>query len=200
MPSGIYILLSTIVASITVLQLYFRLMATDRTLVVLGSGGHTAEMSYVLSMPGVLDRIAPVHYLIARGDNHSKAAALRLSTPPEANIHLVTRARRVHQPYYTAVFTTFLASLETAWLLICLRPRLVLANGPGTALPVLCLARLFRSLAGLSVTVVYIESFTRIKRLSTTARLSSWAIDSLIVNWEQLATQKNMLHIPLYRL
>ena len=188
------------VTLIIALQIYFRLLATDKVLVVLGSGGHTAEMTYVLNMPGVLERLQPAHYLIARGDGHSRAAALRLPASSQANIHCVTRARQVHQPYHTAIFTTLLASLETAWLLICLRPRLVLANGPGTAFPPLCLAYLFRSLFGLSVTTVYIESFTRVRRLSATARLSSWAIDALIVNWEQLATQKNMLHIPLYHL
>lgn len=194
------VFISLVAILIILLQLYFRLLTTDRVLIVLGSGGHTAEMVHTLNKPGVSDRLQPTHYLIAKGDTHSMAAALRLSAPSQANVHLVTRARKVHQPYYKAIFTTILASIETAWLLIRLRPRLILANGPGTALPPLCLACIFRAFFGMYVTTVYIESFTRVKRLSTTARLSSWAIDTLIVNWEQLITKSNMLHIPLYRL
>lgn len=194
------IFVSLIVVLTILLQLYFRLLTTDRVLIVLGSGGHTAEMIHILKEPGVLDRLQSIHYLVARGDVHSVGAVHRLSAPSQISINFVTRARKVHQPYYTAIFTTIVASLETAWLLIRLRPRLILANGPGTALPPLCLAYMFRAFFGMNVTNIYIESFTRVKRLSTTARLSSWAIDTLIVNWEQLATKKNMLHIPLYQL
>lgn len=168
------------------------------TLVVLGSGGHTAEMIYLLQGLGTV--LGPKHYVIARTDRFS---ALRLKTvdptaEKEGRVHYIYRAREVHQSMVTSIFTTFLAACESFWLLVRLRPSLLFVNGPGTCFPLIVLVRLLRVLCGLSGSTVFVETITRTSRLSMTARLSYWAIDLLVVNWRQLAEATGAKFIPIY--
>lgn len=138
-------------------------------LVVFGSGGHTAEM---LTLLRNMD-ISPVKYvyrtyIISSGDNFSATKIIqyelalhgRGARPASYVIVHVPRARRVHQSYFTAPFTTLL-SFWSCLLALCRRhpdqqyhklpeqlrspyPDLILTNGPATAVCVILAARLIR--------------------------------------------------------
>ncbi|RAK88171.1 oligosaccharide biosynthesis protein Alg14 like protein [Aspergillus costaricaensis CBS 115574] len=147
-------------------------------LVVLGSGGHTAEMFSMLRRMN-LDPSKYTHrtYIVSSGDNFSATKAVEFETThinhhvnsnakiasPEPSYTIVTvpRARRVHQSYLTAPFST----LNSFWsCLSVLRglhpdqsrhsrpashlsppyPDLILTNGPATAVCVIVAARLLR--------------------------------------------------------
>ncbi|WP_036478881.1 PssD/Cps14F family polysaccharide biosynthesis glycosyltransferase [Myxosarcina sp. GI1] len=63
------------------------------------------------------------------------------------------------------------------------RPQLVLTTGAGVSVPFIILAKL----AGTKT--VFVESFTRVKELSLSARLVLPFLDVVYVQWEQLTTK-----------
>ncbi|KAL4881459.1 oligosaccharide biosynthesis protein Alg14 like protein [Aspergillus karnatakaensis] len=138
-------------------------------LVVLGSGGHTAEMLSMLRRM----RLDPMKYtyrtyVVSYGDHFSAAKAVEFESnltghgagPASYCIVTVPRARHVHQSYLTAPFST----LQSFWsCLLVLRglhpdqhqnelprqlptpyPDLILTNGPATAVCVILAAKLLR--------------------------------------------------------
>lgn len=144
-------------------------------LVVLGSGGHTAEMfSMLRRMKLDPSKYTYRTYVVSSGDNFSAAKAVEFETeylngrhPASADntdgedsytIATVPRARRVHQSYLTAPFST----LQSFWsCLLVLQgrhpdqnrsppqaispyPDIILTNGPATAVCVILAARLLR--------------------------------------------------------
>ena len=63
------------------------------------------------------------------------------------------------------------------------RPQLVLSTGAGVAVPFIIVAKLFKT------KTVFVESFTRVKELSLSARLTLPFLDVIYVQWEQLQVQ-----------
>ncbi|KAL4975723.1 oligosaccharide biosynthesis protein Alg14 like-domain-containing protein [Aspergillus desertorum] len=138
-------------------------------LVVLGSGGHTAEMLSLLRRMDI-DTTKYIYrtYVVSSGDNFSATKAVQFESalgakPDSYAIITVPRARRVHQSYLTAPFTTIL-SFWSCLLVLCGRhpdqqrhkrptqlsspfPDLILTNGPATAVCVILAARLLRLVA-----------------------------------------------------
>lgn len=166
-----------------------------RTVVVLGSGGHTAEMLRLLS--GLrLSHYSPRAYVVAKSDVMSaeKAREFESSSGRRAEVHSLPRARRVLQSYASSVPSTLLAFLSSLPLVWRLRPELLLCNGPGTCLP-LCLAVYLARLLGLSsARVVYVESVCRVEQLSLTGRLLYRTADRLVVQWPQLKRKYPAAH------
>ncbi|KAL4944233.1 hypothetical protein BDV06DRAFT_187875 [Aspergillus oleicola] len=138
-------------------------------LIVLGSGGHTAEMLSMLRRME-LDPAKYTYrtYIVSSGDNFSAAKAIefeatlinRGAKPASYAVVTVPRARRVHQSYLTAPYTT-LISFWSCLLALCglhpdqqqqktpvqlpsPYPDLILTNGPATAVCVVLAARLLR--------------------------------------------------------
>lgn len=133
-------------------------------LIVLGSGGHTAEM---LSLLHGLDPTIYTHrtYIISSGDDFSaaRAAAFESTLLPnttESNgisqegkkysIHTVPRARRIHQSLLSAPLTSlhcFSACLTLLHAHPQGHPDLILTNGPATSLILLLASTLLRYFA-----------------------------------------------------
>lgn len=173
---------------------------TARTvMVVLGSGGHTAEMLTMLS-DIVQHTAAPprIHYVVGATDNHSaaKAAALHAADSAsaaalrEADAHFVTlpRAREVGESWLSSVYSslrTLLAALALVWRT---KPDVVLTNGPGTSAIVAAIAFTFRALLPrrASSRVIYVESFARVESLSLSGKLVYAFADRFLVQWQQL--------------
>lgn len=63
------------------------------------------------------------------------------------------------------------------------KPQLVLSTGAGLAVPFIILASI------LGIKTAFIESFTRVKELSLSARLVLPFLDKLYVQWEELETK-----------
>ncbi|KAB8670380.1 hypothetical protein FH972_026293 [Carpinus fangiana] len=181
-------------------------------LIVLGSGGHTAEM---LAMLRNLDtaHVTRRSYIVSSGDDFSARKAVdfeqtleeRAATqdgkssnvgPAAYSIHVVPRARRIYQPLYTAPFTS--AQCFAGCLRVLLagrkqeRPDLIVTNGPATAV-IVVFAALVLKFAGLAgrgkMRTVYVESFARVKRLSLSGRILVWVVDRFLVQWETLRKQ-----------
>lgn len=171
-----------------------------RTLIVLGSGGHTAEM---LSIMNVLqnDIYTPRFYVAAATDNMSlkKARVLEESLMQQgensgrkmieaAQFVQIYRSREVGQSYITSVGTTLIAMAHALWLTLKIRPQVIICNGPGTCIPLCASAFLFK-LLGLGWShIFYVESIARVRKLSLSGLLLYKLLlaDQFYVQWPQL--------------
>ncbi|KAL2346350.1 hypothetical protein Fmac_000350 [Flemingia macrophylla] len=170
------------------------------TLIILGSGGHTAEM---LNLLAVLqkDRFEPRFYIAAATDNMSlqKAQLLENSliaenatrVPNTAQFMKIYRSREVGQSYITSVWTTLIAIVHALWLMIKIRPEVILCNGPGTCIPLCAIAFIFKVLGIRWSSIFYVESIARVRRLSLSGLLlyKLRMADQLYVQWPQLQHQ-----------
>lgn len=162
-------------------------------LVVLGSGGHTAEMFYDLRSLGPLVKELSFTFLIAATDrgsfSHAEAFASDFGLGPVHAVY-VPRAREVGQSYVSSVFTTLRAQWAALLYVWRLMPDLVLTNGPGTCVPVVAAGLLCRFVAGARAATIYSESFARSENLSLSGRILYPLVDAFTVQWEHL--------LPLY--
>ena len=153
------------------------------TLVVLGSGGHTAEMLRLIT-DFDFGRYTPLTLVTAATDTTSRAKAER-ELPREALATArwaeIPRAREVGQSFGSSVPSTLKALFACVRLIWTASPDLVLVNGPGTCVPVAVLARL----AG--ARVVFVESWCRVESLSLTGRIMYWVAHRFVVHWPELA-------------
>ena len=177
-----------------------------RTLVVVGSGGHTAEMLRLLGGMN-LDNYAPRVYVVAESDKISlekvqtfesqlaASNASRSTSSPRLkstvfDVRLVPRARQVMQSYITSIFSTLVAIAYSLPIVIRASPDLVLCNGPGTCIPVCFWSFLVKFLSfGLKdMEVVYVESMCRVEKLSLSGLLLYYLYmsDNIFVQWPQL--------------
>merc|ERR1719499_440246 len=161
---------------------------SKRTLVVLGSGGHTTEMLRLLdSMPKEI--YAPRYYFVANTDKMS-IKKLNTRSVDEEYIQLIPRSREVGQSYITSGFSTIIACIYTVPLALWVNPDLLLVNGPGTCLPA-CLAAVIANVLTLNrVTVVFVESICRTETLSLSGKIlyTLNLTDLFFVQWEKLKT------------
>lgn len=234
-------------------------------LIVLGSGGHTAEMLYMLNKAAFDPNVWTYRtYVTTSGDNFSanKAAEFEadlaggqhdstdqrdrssdnlsvfdrspaekqiVKSPVDNNdsakdklptsgksfrILEVPRARRVHQSYLTAPFST----LHCLWacLLILVgrfpdqesipsnyktpHPDIIITNGPAVAVCMMLAAKILRFFIFVSrwltgrasapdvarLRTIYVESWARVRSLSVSGKLLLPIADSFIVQWRPL--------------
>ena len=69
------------------------------------------------------------------------------------------------------------------------KPQLVMSTGAGIAVPFIILAKVC------GIKTVFIESFTRVQELSLSARLVLPFLDTLYVQWEELASKYSKAHL-----
>ncbi|KAK7291255.1 hypothetical protein RIF29_06247 [Crotalaria pallida] len=171
------------------------------TLIILGSGGHTAEMLNLLAALQK-DRFNPRFYIAAATDNMSlqKAQLLENSLVAEngtivtdntAQFMKIYRSREVGQSYITSVWTTLVATVHALWLMIKIRPEVILCNGPGTCIPLCAIAFMFKVFGIRWSSIFYVESIARVRRLSLSGLLlyKLRMADQLFVQWPQLQQQ-----------
>ncbi|OBT44193.1 hypothetical protein VE00_04831 [Pseudogymnoascus sp. WSF 3629] len=229
--ASLLLLLTTIFLRILTILPSRRPPAPPRTspshiLIVLGSGGHTAEM---LSMIRSLspDRYIYRTYLVSSGDAFSTLKAIdferrltgaETTTRDKKNpaivrgqgfeILTVPRARRIHQPLYTAPLTSLLCLLSCLRFLAPSHPRqalntpqrlgtytpttpdVLLTNGPATGVLVLIAAFILRFLGvvrGEGTRCVYVESWARVGGLSLSGRIVEGLglAERFLVQWER---------------
>lgn len=180
-------------------------------LIVLGSGGHTAEMISMLQKSISANQMQWKDYthrtwVVSSGDGFSAAFAdefeKEIGGKGAYRVVQVRRARKVHQGLLT---TPWSCALCFGACLRLLRPSsaqgkeegygypdLILTNGPATA-TILVFASVFLRFLGLQgrdgrgeMRTVYVESWARVRKLSLSGRLLCWVVDRVLVQWEQL--------------
>lgn len=178
-----------------------------RLMVVLGSGGHTAEMLELLKDLDIT-RYTHRSYVVSSGDAFSaqkaqefeqRLASRHQNADGTYNIDIVPRARRIHQ----SLLTTPLSSLLCLWSCINLLrkpalsnqrltyPDVIITNGPGTGVVVVLASYIVRFLGARNtegkMRTVYVESWARVKRLSLSGKILFPVVNRFIVQWNALA-------------
>ncbi|KAI8450736.1 family 1 glycosyltransferase [Phakopsora pachyrhizi] len=171
---------------------------TCRIAVLLGSGGHTAEMIRLLDqLP--FDRYTPRIYLICSNDRLSKQKAIQLESSKgkgQFSFAEIPRARNFGQSFLTTPLTT-LYSLSFCLYLISIKPltlglknlkkKVLVLNGPGTCVPIAISAFLPRLISfKFSPKIIYVESFTRVKNLSLSGKMLVTMTDEFLVQWKNI--------------
>ncbi|KFB38188.1 AGAP003461-PA-like protein [Anopheles sinensis] len=164
-----------------------------RTMIVMGSGGHTAEMLRIVERLDS-DRYSPRQYIIASADKTSVVKVIeseirRQPDPAQQTYEIITitRSREVHQSYISSVATTLMALVNCVPIVLKARPELVLTNGPGTCVPVCLVAFLARLLfLNTKCRIVFIESFCRVNSLSLSGHILQYIVDMFVVQWPEL--------------
>ncbi|KAJ5157475.1 UDP-N-acetylglucosamine transferase subunit alg14 [Penicillium canariense] len=198
-------------------------------LVVLGSGGHTAEMLYMLENTFKSSIYTYRTYVVSSGDALSAQKAVEFedtfarkeesdNNAKDYNIVTIPRARRVHQSYLTAPYST----LRCFWACLLVlggrhpaqrrlpaqfqssHPDIIITNGPAVAVCMLLAAKLIRSFIFVSrwaagrgskpdisrLRTVYVESWARVRTLSTSGFLLLPVADKFLVQWPTLAGRR----------
>jgi beta-1,4-N-acetylglucosaminyltransferase len=190
-------------------------------LFILGSGGHTTEMLEMVRRSFRPQPNQHRRYVVSTGDTDSldrvaklEAQILRVYGREQAGTrdsHNVPRARRVHQPLWTAPLSCLHAGIACVGALTRepdVRPRarhgtqfkyphVVVTNGPATGFVVCAVAHLLRVFYLVphrrSLKLVYVESWARSRALSLTGKLFLWSgiADLFCVQHEELAERIN---------
>lgn len=156
-----------------------------RTLVVIGSGGHTAEMLRLMNSMNKL-KFMPRLYLLADTDTTSRNRVENDENELDWSIATIPRSRHVNQSYLTSIFSTIYAFFITVPTVISFKPDLVLCNGPGTCVPVCLIAFIMKLFHYADTSIIFVESICRVKSLSLTGKLMYFIADLLIVQWPEL--------------
>lgn len=167
-----------------------------RTMVILGSGGHTTEM---LALCKELDktRYTPRTYVLAATDTTSEPRVLALEKEAtkvagDYQIIRIGRSRHVGQSYTSSVFTTLRSIAQCFPLVYGQRPDLILTNGPGTCVPIVLVAFFLKVFfINTACKLVFIESYCRVKTISLSGKILLRIVDSFVVQWPQLVQVAN---------
>jgi beta-1,4-N-acetylglucosaminyltransferase len=166
-----------------------------RTLIVLGSGGHTAEM---LALVEGLEpsKYSPLVWVVAETDKTSLPRLQRetatacggLLKSQSQQFETIPRSREVGQSWISTVFSTIKATLTSVHVVLRFCPDVVIVNGPGTSVPIVVGALVLRTLRGTGYPkIIFVESFCRVDSLSLTGKLLYPVCDRFIVQWPSLA-------------
>jgi beta-1,4-N-acetylglucosaminyltransferase len=141
-------------------------------LIVLGEGGHTIQL---LNLVYLLGENYEYAYLMTSQDH---LAATCLPIPGLA--YRVIRPRNKRDNLLLAAIKTLIAAIQSLVVLIRVRPKAIIGNGPAVAVPVSVVGKL------LGIRVVFIESASRVNRLSLTGRIMYQWADLFFVQWPSL--------------
>jgi beta-1,4-N-acetylglucosaminyltransferase len=172
-------------------------------LIVLGSGGHTAEMTLLLqdNDAKILKTFEERTWIVSEGDGFSGSKAAELEKRVEkgkGEVVVVPRARRVHQ----SLLTTPIDCLKCLWACVTLlrarsAPDIILTNGPGTGVILIFASLLQRFLSPFfafgngheGTRIIYVESLARVKKLSLSGRILKRVVDRFVVQWDGLGDE-----------
>ncbi|EAK90456.1 secreted glycosyltransferase, possible transmembrane domain near C-terminus [Cryptosporidium parvum Iowa II] len=116
-----------------------------KILVVLGSGGHTAELLMLLKDMDLRNKVS-LSCVVANTDKFSLEKAinefsenLKVDKDNVRNyveFYSIKRSREVGQSYFSSVFTTLASFMDSMRILFQDKYDLIMVNGPGTCIPI----------------------------------------------------------------
>jgi UDP-N-acetylglucosamine:LPS N-acetylglucosamine transferase len=143
-----------------------------KLLVVLGDGGHTAE---IIQLVELLGPAYDYSYIKVTNDLLSDRK-ITIQGP----VYSIKRPRAKDEAIIIGAFQLLGSFLQAARVLRKTRPHAVLGSGPAVMVPVALAAKLFRT------RVIFIETASRVTSLSLTGKIMLRLADLFFVQWEQL--------------
>lgn len=146
-----------------------------KIMVVLGSGGHTAEMVRLTEEMGPNE----YEYVVASDDPLSPGKTVY---PGKVHRVMNPRSRNDRSAVHVAL-KTLVALAQSAWVVGRSRAEVIVACGPALAVPVMLAGKLTRK------RLVFIEHSARIRTRSTSGRLLYPLADLFLVQWPSMQQQ-----------
>lgn len=143
-----------------------------RILVVLGSGGHTAQM---IRLVGMLSLDHEISYMVGLDDRLSESKITR-----KGAVYRVHRARRHEDGLLKTVVKVVRLSFESLGVLRRAKPDAIINAGPGTAVPVSIVGKL------LGKRIITIEDWSRVYSRSRSGRILYRFSDLFFVQWPEM--------------
>jgi beta-1,4-N-acetylglucosaminyltransferase len=135
-------------------------MKKSNLLIILGEGGHSAEMLNLVNLLGDEFRY---NYIVSKEDNIS-----------------VNHIRGKQTKTIKAIIK-FLGVLANSFkILIKVRPCAIISTGPAIAVPVSAIGKLLR------IKIIFVETGSRVRKLSLTGRIMYHFADLFFIQWPQL--------------
>ncbi|XP_050428610.1 UDP-N-acetylglucosamine transferase subunit ALG14 homolog [Adelges cooleyi] len=156
-----------------------------RTLIVIGSGGHTSEMLRLMKHLNK-QKFTPRLYVLADTDTTSQVRLEKEENGTDWTTAVIPRSRHVNQSYSSSVVSTLYSIVMTIPVVISFKPDLILCNGPGTCVPVCLVGFVMRLFHYTDTSIVFVESICRVKTLSLTGKIMCFFADLIIVQWPEL--------------
>jgi beta-1,4-N-acetylglucosaminyltransferase len=163
-----------------------------RTAVIIGSGGHTAEILKLLQNLNFRN-YSPRIYIMASSDTSSEVKIHQIEETCSSRNGLksyeivkIPRSRSVGQMYISSLFTTLFAIFSSLPVMLKKRPELIICNGPGTCIPICVIAFMMRIMYITDTKIVFVESICRVKTLSLSGKILLLFADIVLVQWPKL--------------
>lgn len=172
-------------------------LESARTLICIGSGGHTAEMMRILKKMD-LKKYSPRAYVMANDDTTSEVKVNEFESDSRSekesySILKIYRSRKVGQSYFGSVFTTLYATVMSIPLVYRFRPDVILCNGPGTCIPICVIAYVMSVVKIIECKIVFVESVCRVKSISLSGKILLFIADVFAVQWEELSKKHSKI-------
>jgi beta-1,4-N-acetylglucosaminyltransferase len=141
-------------------------------LVVLGDGGHTADIVRLVELMGPVYHYS---YALTRTDQISES-----KLPFPGKVWRLTRPRAKDEGLVAVVWHLSRSLVEAARILLRSRPDAVLGSGPAVVVPLAVAGKLF------GAKIIFVETGSRITELSLTGKIMLRLADLFFVQWEPL--------------
>ncbi|KAK5579621.1 hypothetical protein RB653_009306 [Dictyostelium firmibasis] len=170
-----------------------------KTMVVLGSGGHTTEMFYLLKKVD-RNKFSPITYVLADNDKRSEDK-IKIEDSSSPIIKKIPRSRNVGQSFFKSIFTTLIALFYSMLLIFKETPDTLICNGPGTCVPLVVSVLLLRWLRiKKDSKIIYIESLARVNDLSLSGKILQHVSDWFVVQWPELLSKTDSSNVSCINL
>ncbi|XP_057299657.1 UDP-N-acetylglucosamine transferase subunit ALG14 homolog isoform X1 [Hydractinia symbiolongicarpus] len=160
-----------------------------KTMVVVGSGGHTSEMMALLR--NLSEKFTPRIYVFAESDSTSekriKIMEENRSKSSQHTVLRIKRSREVAQSWCSTIVTTIVACYHAVFIIWRQQPDLLLCNGPGTCIPLCGAVFLLKICFIVKTKIVFVESICRVKTLSLSGKILYLFADRVLVQWPELS-------------
>ncbi len=141
-------------------------------LVILGGGGHTAQMIKLVNMLGPEYGYS---YLMLVDDQTSEQK-IKLAGP----VYRAHLPRQKRPTLFSTLAGCLLCTVQEFRVLLRARPKVILSAGAGIAVPACIIGRL------LGAKIIHVESASRVNKLSATGRIMYRVAHLFFVQWESL--------------
>lgn len=148
------------------------MMEKSNLLIILGEGGHSAEMLNLVNLLGDEFRY---NYIVSKEDNIS-INHIRI----KGTIYRIHRPRGKQTTIIRAIIRFLGVLINSFEILIKVRPCAILSTGPAIAVPVSAIGKL------LKIKIIFIETGSRVRKLSLTGRIMYHLADLFFIQWPQL--------------
>ena len=144
----------------------------EKLVIVLGSGGHTAQM---LKLANLLGKRYEYEYIIAKEDNLSEKK-IKIS----GKIYKIHRTREIGENLFTSILKQIKGCFEAFPIIKKSKAKTIIACGPHIAMPICFVGKL------LGKKIIFVESWSRVYSKSYSGRFIYLFANLFFVQWPEM--------------